>query len=320
MANDYKYRADVIGRMVAPETVEGDPSAEVLDAWTKRALQLQSITALPCGTDGEYRRHNLALALAQRGQNGEPPRLALDEAAFAISVAGKRLPLKVSLPAPSDVLRQVAEHAASSGEAFDPGAVAKAAVASVGAEVDALIAAGVLYIQLNTSGYDRWLGPSAGVDALGQIKHAAALDYELLAAVKRPDNVRIGFRFGRTGKTPVWSLEGDEKAKLETLFALPADRLLIDFGLPPHDFSALRAVPDSTHVVLGLLDSSYKSKQTTDALMDQVDLAAKQRDGALLSVSPRGGFNAASGITWAQQKDVLEQTVEVATRWWGFAM
>jgi methionine synthase II (cobalamin-independent) len=317
MANDYKYRADVIGRLVPPESVEGAPTAEQLDSWSKRALQMQIHASLACGTDGEYRRHNLALALAERGRTGAAPQLVADEAGFALGVAGKRLALKISMPAPSDVVRQVAEHAASTGAAFDAEATGAAAVAALKAEIDALIEAGVLYVQLNTSGYDRFLGPDG---ALAPLQQAAALDASLLSQIKRPDNVRIGFRFGRTGKLPVWSLEGGGLAKLETLFALPADRLLIDFGIGPSDFSALKAVTGNAHVVLGLLCSNYKNRQTTDALLNQVDLAAKERSGDLLSVSPRGGFNAASGITWAQQKDVLEQTVEVATRWWGFAL
>ena len=320
MANDYKYRADVIGRLVPPEVVTGEPSAETLDQWSKKALQMQASLGLMVGTDGEYRRHELAPALARRGQSGEPPRLADDEATFALGVAGKRLALKVSLPAPSDVVRQVAEHAARTGGTYDADAVAAAAVAAVGAEIEALIAAGTLYVQLNTSGYDRWLGPAAGDGALDRIKQAAALDQAVLAAVKGPENVRIGLRLGRTGEQPVWALEGEERNKLETLFALPADRLLIDFGLEASDFSVLQAATRNTHIVLGLIDSSDKLKQTSDALLKQIDLAAKERDGGLLSVSPRGGFNAASGITWVQQRKVLEQTLDVATRWWGFAM
>lgn len=321
MANDFKYRADVVGKMVPPETVEGTPTAEQLEAWTKRAFQAQTSAAFMVVSDGEFRRHNLAKGIAERGASGAPPRLVADEAAFGLATLGKRAALKVSLPAPSDVVRQLGEAAAKNGTPFDAASVGAAAIKGVRAEIKSLLEAGVLYVQLNTSGYDRWLGPNAPAKALTEVRSAVMLDTEAVAGLDRPANARIGFRFGRTGQNPLWSVDGaDEQAKLEALFSIPVDRLLIDFGLQPADFSALRAVPADTHVVLGLIDNTGKLKQGPEALMKQIDLAAKERDGGLLSLSPRGGFNAATGVTWMQQKDALEITTDTATRWWGFAM
>lgn len=320
MANDYKYRADVIGKLVPPEVIEGEPSAEQLDNWAKRALQMQTVAAFTVATDGEYKRHNHAAQIAANGAaGGGNPILAKLEAEFAVAVLGKRASVKVSLPSPSDIVRQLAEKAAKTGAAFDEAATAQAAVAGVRAEIKALIEAGVLYVQLNSGGYDRLLGASAPDHADELVKAAVALDRAALEGHDKPASVRFGFRFGRTGQLPVWSLNGADQARIESLFALPADRLLIDFGLQPTDFSVLQAVPANTHVVLGLLDNTAKLKQAPDMVLGQIDAAAKFRSGDLLSLSPRGGFNAANGVTWAQQKDVLEQVAEVVTRFWGFA-
>lgn len=318
MANDYKYRADVVGKLVPPEVIEGAPGGEQLDGWAKRALQMQTMVAFTVATDGEYKRHNHAALIAANGAaGGGAPILAKLEGEYAVGVLGTRASVKVSLPSPSDILRQLAEKAAKNGEAFDHAAMAAAVVAGVRAEINALIAAGVLYVQLNASGYDHLIGPNAPEQAAKWVAMAVALDRAALENIDKPANVRIGFRFGRSGNAPVWSL--DDKAKLEQMFALPADRLLIDFGLQPSDFSVLQAVPGNTHVVLGLLDNTAKLKQSPDAVLSQIDLAVKYRAGDLLSLSPRGGFNAANGVTWAQQKDVLEQVVEAVTRFWGFA-
>ncbi len=319
MANDYKYRADVVGKLVPPETIEGEPNAEQLDAWAKRALQMQTVAAFTVATDGEYKRHNHAAQIAANGAaGGGAPILAKLEGAYAVSVLGKRASVKVSLPSPSDIVKQLGEKAAKTGAAFDAEATAQAAVVGVRAEIKALIEAGVLYVQLNSAGYDKLLGADTA-EATEQLNAAVALDRAALEGIDKPASVRTGFRFGRTGALPVWSLDGAGKAKIESLFALPADRLLIDFGLQPTDFSVLQAVPGNTHVVLGLVDNTVKLRQAPDVVLGQIDAAAKFRPGDQLSLSPRGGFNAANGVTWAQQKTTLEDVLEVVTRFWGFA-
>ena len=301
MANDYKYRADPIGLMVPPEVIEGTLTAEQLDTWTKRALAVQTAVGLPVGSDGEYRRSHLAAALVQRGLDGAPPALVADEVAFAL--ASTKMPLKVSLPSPSALVRTVAG---------DPETTAAAAIKSLGAETAALIAAGVAYVQFNASAYDELL--SSGDDA--KLAAYATWDRALLASIDRPGNVRIGIRFGRSGAAPVWTA-GSAAA---TLFALPADRLLIDFGLEPKDLDVLSSVPAGPDVVLGLLDNLCQAKQSSDSVLSTIDRAAKILDGTRLALSPRGGFSAKNGVTWAQQRNTLEQLVQAASLWWGFSL
>lgn len=301
MANDYKYRADPIGQLVSPETIEGPPTPEQLDGWTKRALGVQSVVALPVATDGEYRRSHLAAALVERGRTGAAPTLVAEEAAFAL--ASTKTPLKVSLPSASAVVKAVGG---------DPETTAAAAIKSLQAEAAALIAAGVAYVQFNASAYDDLLSEDLGA----KLATYAAWDHALISGIDRPSSVRIGVRFGRSGAAPMWTAG----SAVETMFALPADRLLIDFGLDPKDFSVLSLVPAKADVVLGLIDNQCKTRQSTDGLLSAIDAAAKIIDGTRLALSPRGGFSAKNGVTWAQQRNALEQLVEAATSWWGFSL
>jgi 5-methyltetrahydropteroyltriglutamate--homocysteine methyltransferase len=64
--------------------------------------------------------------------------------------------------------------------------------------------------------------------------------------------------------------------------------------------------------------------EDVDKLMGQIDVAAKSIDGDNLALSPASGFATAgkSGgqLSEADQRRKLELVVDVATRWWGFAM
>lgn len=54
--------------------------------------------------------------------------------------------------------------------------------------------------------------------------------------------------------------------------------------------------------------------QAIDPLLDFIDAAAEIKDGGELALSPRGGFNARSGMTGNDQKK-LAQVADVCVRW-----
>jgi 5-methyltetrahydropteroyltriglutamate--homocysteine methyltransferase len=302
MANDFTYRADHVGGLLPPPALvearaklgrgEIAPGSlqEAENAAVKSALDMQRSVGIGVATDGGFRRAERTL-LPLDGNT-----LATSEAAF-LKTATRR-PIKVAVPA------------ARSAEASEPldRAIARAAV--VRKEIEALIAAGVDYIQLDAPGY---LLDAQKLDELLELDTAA------LSGVQRPDNVRIAVYLdpGMGGPHSI----GGHEALAERLFAeLPVDRFLLPFdGTGVLDFAPLRFVPKGKIAVLGLVSAGASALEDVDKLMGQIDVAAKSIDGDNLALSPASGF-ARAGVTEADQRRKLELVVDVATRWWGFAM
>ncbi|MDE1150529.1 MAG: hypothetical protein PW843_28610 [Azospirillaceae bacterium] len=314
MANNYTYHADIIGALIPPEIAEA-PSSATVDEWVKRALIVQRAAGLAVVTDGEYRRHGLAEALLQRGLTDQPPALVDEEGAFLLRATN--LGVKVSLPSPASALHQLAHKA---GPGFDAAAAQAALAKAYAGEIDGLLAAGIAYIQFNGSAYAKLLDDESKPGALDAIKTAAAFDAAVLGAVTRPDKARIGFRIGRPGPNPRWPT-GVVPEGLQTLFNLPVDRLLLDIGCTDADFGFLAAVPADKLVVVGLIDSTRQQLEEQDIVLEAIDRAAAAvGDGLRLALSPRGGFQRDSGLTWDDQRRKLELLVDITLRWWGFAM
>jgi 5-methyltetrahydropteroyltriglutamate--homocysteine methyltransferase len=83
-------------------------------------------------------------------------------------------------------------------------------------------------------------------------------------------------------------------------------------------------VPKGKIAVLGLVSATTSALEDVDKLMSQIDLAAKSIDGDNLALSPASGFamagQAGGQMSEAGQRRKLDLVVDVATRWWGFAM
>ena len=299
MANTYKYRADQVGRLVAPP----DADAVGHDAALKRLLAMQKASGISIATDGEMTRHEIAQALAKRGEAGDPPRVFADEAAPAMKLA--TMPIKISLPTPASALKRLGPQAA------DDKATAEALSKAIAEEVAALIAGGVPYIQLNGTAYADLL-EGQGDDA--QFEALLALDRGLFGSIKIPDGVRVALRIARRSDA-VWKNDPRTTAVL----SLPVQRLLLSYPVEPADFAVLALAHSDADLVLGLVDSAGPA-QDTDKLLGLIDRAAKVVDGDRLALSPQSGFTGTGQAAWDAQRRTLEQIADVATRWWGFAM
>jgi 5-methyltetrahydropteroyltriglutamate--homocysteine methyltransferase len=301
MANDYTYRADHVGGLLPPAAL-GEARAkyahgeitpgglrEAENAAVKSALDMQRSVGIAVATDGGFRR---AAAVELDGN-----RLATSEAASLR--AATRRPIKVAVPA------------ARRSDSSEPLESVLARAAVVRKEIEALIAVGVDYIQLDAPGY---LLDAQKLDELLELDTAA------LSGVQRPDNVRIAV-YLNPGMGGPHSIGGHD-ALAERLFAeLPVDRFLLPFdGTGVLDFAPLRFVPKGKIAVLGLVSATVSAMEDVDKLLGQIDLAAKSIDGDNLGLSPANGFAAGSQISEADQRRKLELVVDVATRWWGFAM
>jgi len=309
MANDFTYRADHVGSLLPPaglvearaKHARGEIATsglrEAENAAVKSAVDMQRSVGIAVVTDGGFRCAN-ATAVPLDGN-----RLATTEAA-PLREATRR-PIKVAVAAARRI---------DTGESLED---ALARVAIVKKEIEALIAAGVDYIQLDAPGY-------AGLLDAQKLDELLKLDTSALSGIQRPDNVRIAI-YLEPGIGRPHSI-GGHQALAERLFTeLPVDRFLLPFdGASDIGFEPLRLVPKDKLVVLGLVSATTAALEDVDKLMGQIDIAAKSIDGDSLALSPASGF-ATSGksggqLSEADQRRKLELVVDAATRWWGFAM
>jgi 5-methyltetrahydropteroyltriglutamate--homocysteine methyltransferase len=313
MANDYTYRADHIGSLLPPPTLVETRSKhargeigldglhEAENAAVKSALDMQRSVGIAVATDGGFRRAEVA-AVPLDGD-----RLATSEAASLR--AATRRPIKVAVPA------------ARQSDTSEPLTSALARAAVVRKEIEALIAAGVDYIQLDAPGYAGLLDSRQG-DPDRKLDELLKLDTSALAGIQRSSGVRIAAYIDPGTAGSLWHSISGQEALAERLFAeLPVDRLLLPFdGMGAIDFEPLGLVPKDRIVVLGLISAKTRALEDVDKLMGQIDVAAKVIDGDNLALSPASGFATRSQMSESDQRRKLELVVDVATRWWGFAM
>jgi methionine synthase II (cobalamin-independent) len=324
MANEYTYRADHVGSLLPPAALveararlargelglSGLQEAE--NAAIKSVVEMQRSVGIAVATDGGLRRADSA---APPDRNG----LATSEASFLRALT--RRPIKVAVPA------------AQRPEPGEPFARALARGDVVRKEIEALIAAGVDYIQLDAPGYaalfdsqQRAALQSRGIDPDLRLDELLKLDTFALSGIERPHNVRIAAYIDPGTGGALWRSISGYEALAERLFTeLPVDRFLLPFdGAKSVDFELLRLVPKGKLVVLGLLSATTSALEDVDKLMAQIDLAAKSIDGDNLALSPASGFATAGKgngqMSEAGQRRKLELVADVATRWWGFSM
>jgi len=315
MANEYTYRADHIGSLITPAALSdarkryahGEIGLEQLrkaeDVAVKFAIDMQRSLGMSVTTDG-------GLGRASRGAvKLDGSTLATTEAAPLRSLS--RRPIKVTVPAARRAVDKALDHA-----------LARAAI--VKTEIEALIAAGVDYVQLDAPDYAMLFDDGAGaLQASGgepkrTFDELLQLDTTALSGIDRPSNVRIAIHFPRPSNA---RLRPSVSGGAERLFqALPVDRFILPMDGESKDIDLLRLVPNGKVAVLGLVSATTSALESVDELLALIDHAAKVIDGSNLALSPATGFVASDGMSEVDQRRKLELVAEVATRWWGFEM
>ena len=357
-----KFRADHIGSLLRPEALlearHGHDAGEVTDAALREvedhaitvAVRGQEASGIRVVTDGEFRRrdfrsgfvqavdgiemsawdmpwHSAAGATKLRsigftatGRLQQRERLAGGEVEFVKSLASA--PVKATLIAPGFLADRfwkdgVTSRFYSSREEF------AADVATITrAEITALIADGVQYIQLDNPGYGAYLGAHAGHDPEA-FERVLSADIAAVQRIERPDGVTIGLHVCRGNQSSRWMGEGDYEPVAEELFGrLPVDRLLLEYDDERAcGFGPLRFVPRGTVAVLGLVSSKTGALETADSLRARIDEAAKYAEYEDLALSPQCGFaSVAEGgnlLTDAEQYAKLALVADVAAAVWG---
>lgn len=362
-----RYRADQIGSLLRPPALlearaaraEGKLTAEALQAVEDReilaALDQQRATGIDVLTDGEFRRgafltdiHDAVegfvrerVVLEWRGPGAgaegsaapvvggrlRPRRLLVKhEADFLAQHAGA--PYKVAVPMPSQ-LAAVGYKPGVTDKAYpDRAELLADFVALIRRELEALIAAGVPYIQLDAPFYTYYADPAmrerlrgAGLDPDQAFQDAVAADTACLADLSGGDSV-IAVHLCRGNSRSRWIAEGGYDQIAEQLFgALPVDAFLLEYDSPrAGDFAPLRYVPAGKTVVLGLVTTKDPALETPDDLRRRIDEAARYVPLDNLALSPQCGFaSTAAGnlLTPDEQWRKLALVAAVARQVWG---
>lgn len=134
----------------------------------------------------------------------------------------------------------------------------------------------------------------------------ASNDGFTLSGLQRPEGFRIAIRMGRLAD---WSAERIATVAEE----LQADRYGFEIGADD-DLSKLGSIPEEAMIVLGLVDPS--GGQADNGVLSIIDRIAEAIDQERLAITTRGGFAEGQEDTQAQ---VLRQTADISTQFWGFA-
>jgi 5-methyltetrahydropteroyltriglutamate--homocysteine methyltransferase len=317
-------------------------------------------------TDGEYRRSWWSGALAEsvegviddpdavftpgwQGPSGAQADATAAEIGFGEQVVGAKLRQIRRLTAHESGFLQ--QHAPGPFKITIPGALSRAPgwykpgltdrfyptpadlvqdiVAILRREVQALMAEGVSYIQLDSLRYVIQLADpqirqrllQAGQDLDQALDDTIAADNATLQDA-RGAGVTVGLHMCRGNNRSAWRTTGGYDSIAEKAFNLLAvDRFLLEYDTErAGGFEPLRFVPRGKMVVLGLISSKDPRLESQDQLLRRIDEASHYVPIDSLALSPQCGFaSTAPGnlLTWDEQRRKLDLVVRTARKVWG---
>jgi 5-methyltetrahydropteroyltriglutamate--homocysteine methyltransferase len=363
-----QFRADHVGSLLRPpelladreQVARGALSAEALreqeDAAILKALDRQRQVGLEIFTDGEFRRGSWITDMAEsvegfapqsrtvewRGPGGgaEPStsnvvgarltphrRLTGDQAAFLAQHAPG--PIKITLPAPSNFWvvgwkAGVSDHAYGSRSEL-----LQDVVRIIRQEIEALIADGVEYIQMDAPYYGVFIDEQhratlrhTGLDPDQALQNVVAADNAAIDGLQRED-LTLALHICRGNSRSRWLYEGGYNPIAETLFAtLGVNAFLLEYDdvVRDGDFSPLRYLPAPKMAVLGLVNSKVAGLESIDSLRRRIDEAATVVPLEQLALSPQCGFASVALGNLLSEDDQwrkLERVVQTAHQVWG---
>jgi 5-methyltetrahydropteroyltriglutamate--homocysteine methyltransferase len=236
-------------------------------------------------------------------------------------------PIKVTMPAASYIGAR-GYFPGESEQAYPTRAEAlQDIVKIIRAEIEALIAEGVPYIQLDNPHYPDYVDAgmrqqweALGVDLDQMLREDIAADAACLDGLKR-DGATIAMHLCRGNSRSGWHTSGGYDAISEQVFGgVPVDRWLLEYESERSGgFEPLKSMPRGRTVVLGLISSKDPALESPDQLVRRVEEAAKYVPLENLAISPQCGFaSVVEGnlLTWDEQRRKLELVAETARKIW----
>ena len=195
-------------------------------------------------------------------------------------------------------------------------------------EIHALANEGVKYIQIDAPRYSYYIDPKwrkhvqdeMGVDPDVALDEAIRVDNACLEGVNR-EGVTIAMHLCRGNNRSQWYAEGGYDPIAERLFnQLNVDLFLLEYESERSGtFEALRFVPKSKSVVLGLVSSKLPELEPQEHVLHRIDEASKYVPLENLALSPQCGFASTMEgnlLTEDDQWRKLQLVVDTARKVW----
>jgi 5-methyltetrahydropteroyltriglutamate--homocysteine methyltransferase len=255
-------------------------------------------------------------------------RLTEHEASFLKQHAGGQ-PYKMTMPAPSYVVARGYAPGVTDRAYENRAAVLRDASAIIRQEIEALIAEGVPYIQLDNPHYTDYISDdmvqqmrAAGIDPEQALREDIEADNATIAGLGG-DNVTIAMHLCRgNGQLGNWHVAGGYDAIDEQVFGdLNVARWLLEYDSErAGGFEPLRYMPKGKQVVLGLVTTKSGMLESQAQLRQRIQEAAKYVDLDDLALSPQCGFSSTlvgNPLTTDEQRRKLDLVVSTAREVWG---
>jgi 5-methyltetrahydropteroyltriglutamate--homocysteine methyltransferase len=198
----------------------------------------------------------------------------------------------------------------------------------VKAEIRALVDEGIGYIQLDAPRYSYYIDPKwrrhiqeeMGVDPEVALDEAIRVDNACLEGAKR-EGVTLALHLCRGNNRSQWYAEGGYDPIAERLFnQLNVDVFLLEYESErAGTFDALRFVPRTKSVVLGLVSSKIPQLEPQDQLIRRIEEASRHVPLENLAISPQCGFASTMEGNILSDHDQwrkLELVVDTARKVW----
>jgi 5-methyltetrahydropteroyltriglutamate--homocysteine methyltransferase len=210
----------------------------------------------------------------------------------------------------------------------NPIALMWAVVEIIRAELSAIAAQGVSYIQIDAPRYSyyvdpkwrQWIHTEMKVDSNEFFEQSIEADNSCFQAARRP-GVTLGIHLCRGNNRSHWYAEGGYDAIAEKMFgSLNVDRFLLEYDDERSGtFEPLRFVPRGKTVVLGLVSSKRPQLESKAGLIRRIEEASHYVPLEDLAISPQCGFASmmeGNLLTEEQQWEKLRRVVDVAREVW----
>ena len=326
----------------------------VEDACIRECIAMQERIGLRAVTDGEFRRRSwwLELVLGWEGFAADRTGSArlkwrnesgVTQGFSELRVTGKirwrpsavvrafeflksntRALPKVTMPAPNCVHYYTG---GNTGFYQDEGAFWADLIAAYRKEIDALVAAGARYLQLDDTSIAFICDPahrefvrSWGKDPQRLLEFYADKINETLAGM--PPHVTITLHQCRGNREGNWAAEGGYEPVADVLFnRVNVKGYFLEYDTPrAGGFEPLRLLPKGKRVALGLVSTKKAALENEGELLGKIEQAAKFAPLEQLCLSPQCGFASSikgNPLTPAEQEAKLARIVETAHQVWG---
>ena len=195
-------------------------------------------------------------------------------------------------------------------------------------EIEALIAEGIPYIQLDDPHYPDYVDDfmrrqweALGWDVDQMVREDVEADNASLEGLNR-NGVTIAMHLCRGNSRSGWHTSGGYDRIAQQVFAgVNVDRFLLEYESPrAGSFEPLRFIPKDKQVVLGLVSSKDPRLESQDELLRRVNEAAKFVPIENLALSPQCGFASTMEgnlLTQDEERRKLELVADTARKVWG---